>query len=196
MACLYRVKEPAALLQPQPTESTQPTRRLEISAVLLLALGVLALVSLFSSAAGIVGTWIASGLRYTFGSLSIVPPIMLIVHALLSLRYGRRVHYTRKALAVVSLYVVALCTVHLFSHQPANLSQVWSVGSQTTGGGVLGGLLSYVFLRAVGPGGSWVLLAAWFITSLIFLTETSVSRFVARIFRVVGNLFRGLFLGW
>lgn len=184
------------MYEPNSAGQGPPSRRFEISAVILTALGALALVSLLSDAAGIIGTWLSVLLRYLFGQLAIVPPIMLIVHALLSLRYGAHVQYTRRALAAVSLYFVALVVIHMVAGQPLTLATVGSYSAVHPGGGVLGGIISTLLIRAVGRSGSWVVIAAWTAISAILISDTPLSRYLAKISAVLARLVKGLALGW
>lgn len=186
------------MLQPNHAGAETPTRRFEISAILLTAFGALALVSLFSDAAGIIGTWLSLTLRYLFGQLAMVPPTMLILHAILSLRYGRHVQYTRKAYAVVSLYVVSLFTIHLIVGEPLvmSIANVRALSATEPGGGLLGALGSFILVRTVGDNGSWVVIIAWALTSAVLLSNTPLSHFVAGCFSFVGRIGRGLMLGW
>lgn len=184
------------MYEPNPAGQGPPSRRFEISAIILTALGALALVSLLSDAAGIVGTWLSVLLRYLFGQLAIVPPLMLIIHALLSLRYGAHVQYTRRALAVVSLYFVALVVIHLVVGDAITLSTIGSFSAVRPGGGILGGVISTLLVRAVGRSGSWVVIAAWTAISVILISDTPLSRYLSKISEVLARIVRGLALGW
>lgn len=184
------------MFEPKSAGQGPPSRRFEISAVLLTAVGALALVSLLSDAAGIIGTWLSVFLRFMFGQLAMVPPIMLIVHALLSLRYGQHVHYTRRALAVVSVYFAALVIIHLVVGDPVALSSLGSFSASQPGGGIVGGLVANLLIRAVGRAGSWVVMAAWLTISGILISDTPLSRFLSRAFAVLAKLGQGLVLGW
>ena len=184
------------MFEPSSAGQGPPSRRFEISAVILTALGALALVSLLSDAAGIIGTWLSVFLRYLFGQLAVVPPVMLIVHALLSLRYGAHVQYTRRALAVVSLYFVALTVMHLVAGEILTFQAIGAFSANSPGGGILGAIIATVLVRAVGRGGSWIVIAAWTAISAILISETPLSRFLARVFGVLARLGKGLALGW
>lgn len=186
------------MLEPTPAGPENPSRRFEISAIVIIAIGALCLVSLLSDAAGIIGTWLSALLRYVFGSLAVVPPIMLIVHALLSLRAGKRVQYSLKAYAVVSLYLAALCVAHLLVGEPLSMSiaGVRSFSAQDPGGGIIGAFMSTVLIRAVGRAGSWVVIMAWVLISGILLSNTPLSLFVASVFTFLGRIGKGLALGW
>src|SRR5690606_21983748 len=47
-----------------------------------------------------------------------------------------------------------------------------------------------------GRGGSWIVIAAWTAISAILISETPLSRFLARVFGVLARLGKGLALGW
>lgn len=186
------------MFDPNSAGQQPPSRRFEISAIILIAFGALALVSLLSDAAGIIGTWLSLILRYFFGQLAMVPPIMLIGHGLFSLRQGHHIHYNRRAIAVVSLYAVCLVTMHLLVGTPVSLSigSLRAFSAFDPGGGILGGITSYLLVRAVGRSGSWVVISAWTLISAILISNTPLSRFLANVFGVVGRIARGLLLGW
>lgn len=156
------------------------------------------MVSLFSDAAGIIGTWLSLTLRYLFGQLAVVPPLMLIIHALLSLRYGHHVHYTRRAVAILSLFVAALTVAHLLLGQPITLSLVdlRRFSAEDPGGGILGALIAHVLVRAVGRSGSWVVIVAWALISGVLISNTPLSRFVASVAQFLARVLRGIGVGW
>lgn len=180
-----------------PAEPSGPSRRFEIAAILVIAGAVLALVSLYSDAAGVIGNLIAQFLRYMFGQLAAAPSVLIIAWAIASFRRRDQGVSSRKLLAVGGLYAIALAAFHLAAGEPVppRFDALRSFSSATPGGGVIGGLTSFALVAAFGRNGSVVVLIAATLSFVILYMDSPFARFIERVMSLIARLIRSVFLG-
>lgn len=129
-----------------------------------------------NGAVGLVGGFIAR-VFYTFGGEArYILPIMigLLGFKIIVQAKPRHNHYFNGGLVLMFLSVVAACHLSYAIAYPPGA--VLRLGWGGIGGGIIGALISIVLVRAFGATGSYILLAASLIISLICITKASLDK--------------------
>lgn len=163
----------------------------EIVGLLLLALGVLILLSFyFESSIGVFGTFIRSFLLGVLGVPAFIIPPVIIVYAVFMIFkrddkiFNLRMLYTAFLLIIISSL---LQTGSYDSKEFVNRDVYDSVlkfyndGKVLQGGGVAGGLISLPFLKMFQVLGTIIILTTLAIIDIILLTNISIANFVRRV---------------
>ena len=161
---------------------------LEISGILMLALGILMLLSFyFVDSIGLFGNFIKDVLLGLFGFPAFLIPPALIAFAvyLIINRNSINLKNTLIYSAILFVLVSSLIQCMLYrSEDYYNLSPLKCVeklyldGAGLTGGGVLGGIISIPFLLAFQKLGTMIILTALALVDIILLTNSSIANFL------------------
>ena len=172
-------------------DNNENKHRHEIYGILILALGILMLLSFyFENSIGLFGTFIR---EISLGSLGLpaflIPPVIVLYSVFLIKKHEEndvkgRIIYT----ALLFLLVSALIqTGHYRPEDYNNLDPVKSIakfysdGIGLSGGGVLGGIVSLPFLLTFRVLGTIIILTALSLINIILLTNTSIANFISNI---------------
>jgi S-DNA-T family DNA segregation ATPase FtsK/SpoIIIE len=165
---------------PQKTERTPPRGLwFEVTGVLCLAVGVLLFYNAMRPAPdGFLPQLGVNVLRWVFGIGSYVVPLLLCV--LGGVLVLRRHHTNLRAFwrGIAVGLPVLLTAVHL--RVPVG-HEFWSREILHANGGAIGGLFALLLRRSVGEIGAMIVLVAFSLVALLFLTEISLSEIVQRI---------------
>lgn len=181
------------MLERMPADPSGSSRKIEITTILVIGAAVLALVSLHSSAAGAVGTWIADVLRYLFGQLASVPPILSAVITILAIRRVERPGLVRKLWAVAILFFAVMFAWHLMAGQrlPFSWTELREWDPQQPGAGVLGGWASYLLESAFGVAGAYVVVVVIALISVVLYLDAPLFRSLRKAVEGVVGFIRG-----
>jgi len=143
----------------------------EIIGVVLMALGVLGIVSLLSQPSGLVSDFAVRVLKSIAGEGCFFFPILLILAGgrLVRRRGGSAV--SQRMYGVMLLFLTALTFIHLI----IPLEDSFKAGVAGDGGGMLGALLSYIFRKSFGIVGTYIILITAGLVALLLLTNLSLA---------------------
>ncbi len=159
----------------------------EIQGILVLALGILMLMSFyFKNSIGMFGTFIR---ETSLGMLGIpaflIPPIVILYGVLLIFAH-EKLNLQRKPIYVLVLFILVSALIQTGNYKPEHyngltpfkaLEMFYTDGASLMGGGVLGGLLSLPFLVTFHVPGTIIILMALSLVDIILLTNKSISAF-------------------
>lgn len=176
------------------------SRKREIFGIMLFAISMLALVSLYVQTTGWFDFKIKSWLEMLFGNLAPVFGVIGIIGSLNIVRGTHRPLNARRQVGYVLLLLVSFTIYHLFTvyhgqgyQLPPSLSEEIAFAKLGSGAGVLGALLMVLFLTAFGVLGSYIILASLLLIGIILVFSIS---FIG-IFRVLLNFVKRLIhKGW
>lgn len=174
--------------------------RNEILGLILFAFGVLALFSfLFSKSMGVFGKAITSMLLGFLGVPAFLVPVVLIVYGVAMIfkkdshNFKLRVIY----LGVLILLVSCFWQVAEFKYDDyagrafyTSLSEFYTQGTQISGGGLLGGLVTLPFLMTFQILGTIIILTTISIIDIILLTNVSMAAFLSNASAFLSRKFR------
>jgi S-DNA-T family DNA segregation ATPase FtsK/SpoIIIE len=148
-----------------------PQRKKDLIGLLLIALGLFTIISIFSTRQGLLGSAWLNFLGWFFGwGLYLVPLALLGIGTRLLLRnMTERLPRLEpeQLLGIALLFILLLIIMHALTGA-RTLDDALAVAGDNRGGGALGGLLLALILRGLGTGGTLVLLAAWVLISITF----------------------------
>ncbi|HOV78699.1 MAG TPA: DNA translocase FtsK 4TM domain-containing protein [Bacillota bacterium] len=141
----------------------------EILGIILVSLGILAIVCLFSPSSGIVSEFVDRILKSIAGEGRYIFPVILVMTGVRFASRRSRTKINERMYGAMLLFLVALAFLHLVV--PVNDS--FKAGLAGDGGGLLGALVSFVFLKSFGLFGTYVILVTALIVSILLLTNVS-----------------------
>ncbi|MFZ5966531.1 MAG: DNA translocase FtsK [Bacillota bacterium] len=156
----------------------------EIISLIIIAIGILILISLQSESTGELGKLVKYVLMGLLSTTSVVLPYLIILFGIFSLA-GKVIFLEKKAgISLVFIYVgyIMLNSIYHIDYIPEsvlnfhNLVLVFNQGVEGLGGGLLGTFLAYWSLKFVGIYGSYILIITMMIVSFILLTGISIVR--------------------
>jgi S-DNA-T family DNA segregation ATPase FtsK/SpoIIIE len=156
----------------------------EILGISLVALAILGLVSLLSPSNGLISEFFYRVLKSLAGEGRYLLPVLLALIGGRLVYKRERAKFTPRMIGVLIVFFVILT----FLHQIIPLSDSFKAGAAGDGGGLIGGLFSYLFRRSFGTPGAYVILTTATLVALLLLTNLSFSA-------MAGGLYQKLIAG-
>ena len=175
--------------------SSLTPRQREIWGILLITFGILALVSLHTQTAGILGESIRSGLRFMFGQVAEIFIGLLFWFSIQIIRGTKRKGTFRKILGfclVLFSFITFFHTVVIYRgyQLPPSLTEEIKEASSGSGSGVLGAILMTAVLTAFGFPSSYIVLISVFLIGLILYIDISLIGLIKYSWAQVINYFQ------
>ncbi len=180
-----------------PVKSTGHKHHHEINGILMLALGILMLLSFyFVNSIGLFGSFIRDVSLGLFGFPAFLIPPALIVFSLYLIIKQNDIILSAKILYSAVLFVLVSALIQTMLYKPEdyynltplkNLEKFYLDGAGLTGGGVFGGLISIPIMLVFQKLGTIIILTALSLIDIILLTNSSIANFIFNL--------RGLFAG-
>jgi S-DNA-T family DNA segregation ATPase FtsK/SpoIIIE len=145
---------------------SRPQLRRELAGIALMALGVLALLALYSTAVGPVGQFFDRVLHHLLGRAAPVIPIVVILLGIVSIAGGQAVETAPRSLGLL-LFILLLPSL---AHLSIPAEQLFAEAQLQQGGGLLGAAVCWALGRAFGPLGRGVILSAVGLAAGVLLT--------------------------
>jgi len=168
--------------------------RYEILGLALAAVAVLTLLSLYSSSVGVVGNLVGRGCRILTGEGAFLLPLLAGYWGFKLLKERNPAKYPGKIYGSLVGLLVFVTTLHLVLVSPeGSFRTVVGAGLDGDGGGVLGGVLSWILFQCFGMIGSGIVLLATGLAAVTLFTELPVSAVGKRLGLSLAGGLRG---GW
>lgn len=165
-------------------------RKLDILGIFLSALGLITLLSLFSTNhSGAVKAWMDLQKQAVGVGMYFVPIALLAVGLWLILRkFGDRLPKVdpEQVVGAIMLYVALIVSAHFLAAPRAEALYAPDIIQGGSGGGVIAAVILEALYAALGRLGTFILLVAWWIVSIVF----SAGKSVPEIIEIVGRLAR------
>lgn len=147
----------------------------EIIGVAIVLVGILATISLFSAKTGIIGFILKNILFTFFGFGAYVFPILIIISGLL-LNFNKTTNNkVQKIIHLFTIFLVFIAFIHIKGYGSSgfsiNLSNVLNLSKEGLGGGILGSILAYIFLKLFGTVGSYIIFSFILLITIFSLTN-------------------------
>ncbi|HEX9061612.1 MAG TPA: DNA translocase FtsK 4TM domain-containing protein [Clostridia bacterium] len=173
----------------------------EIIGIIVIAVGILSLLSVYLKSAGVFGTYIAMFIKGLLGLPAfLVPPFVIAYGIFIILRKDDN-EFKIKSFYTVTLLILVSALIQSGSYDSKeyinrqlldSISKFYHDGANLYGGGVLGGLLSLPFLTFFQVPGTVVILTAMAIIDIILLTNVSLASILLKIKSVFAAIFEWL----
>ena len=167
----------------------------EIQGILVLALGVLILLSFYiKNSIGQFGMFIRDASLGIFGLPAFLMPPLIILYGVLLIAAYDKIDLKKKPLYVFIMFALVSALIQTGSYKPESytgltpvkaLGRFYNEGTALAGGGVIGGLISLPFLVTFQVPGTIIILTALSLIDIILLTNKSIADF----FRNIRSLF-------
>ncbi len=165
--------------------------RNEILGLILFAFGILSQFSfIFKNSMGVFGKGVTNLLLGFLGVTAYICPMILIVYGV-AMIFKKNSHIFNLRIIYFSILVILLSAfiqVAIFDYSEyegrkffISLSNFYTQGSQSIGGGVIGGLLSLPFLMTFQVLGTIIILTTISIIDIILLTNVSMAAFLRKV---------------
>ncbi len=175
---------------PVPPSGMSLDRKLDIFGIVLVVVGLLSLLSLFSAdQSTVMKAWLNLLSQLAGDGRYGLPVALIVVGGWIVLRkFGDKLPKVEfeRLLGVVLLYLALLVTLHVIA--APTRPEILPAASAGVGGGYIGGILQSVLFDALGPLGTGVLLVAWWLIAIVFTLGLSVPEIVMLIANNVRRL--------
>lgn len=168
----------------------------EIQGILILALGVLMLLSFYvKDSIGLFGMFIRETSLGLLGLPAFLIPPVIILYAAVLIFTHEKFDFHNKALYIFFLFLLVSAMIQTGHYRPEDyngltpikaLEYFYEDGKSLVGGGVLGGIISLPFLVTFRVLGTIIILTAISLVDIILLTNSSISSF----FKNISSLFK------
>lgn len=169
----------------------------EIQGILVLALGVLMLLSFYiKNSIGRFGMFIREASLGILGIPAFLIPPLIILYGVLLIAAYNKIYLKKKPLYVFILFALVSALIQTGSYDPEGFSGITPLkalerfyleGAALSGGGVIGGLISLPFLVTFQVPGTIIILTALSLIDIILLTNKSIADFFRNIRSLVSK---------
>ncbi len=174
----------------------------EIIGILIVAIGLLSLLSMYNKSTGFIGEIIKKYSIIIAGLGGYVFPFMILLLGFLFIT--NRIEYIKKTISIIITYIGFLTILDIvylpfleglsfFDRVKLSVdinNSIISSGEIATGGGVVGSIFSYVFLSLFGTIGSYVVIAAIILISFLLFTNISIIEVAKSTFKRIASLIK------
>lgn len=168
-------------------------KRIEVSGLILIALGIFLFVSNFTASAGAVGKWLYNALFGIVGFAGYVVPLLLVALGFYIMLRGRRSIGWRNALVWSFFFLCTVALVHVIMHRGELANPTGDFYNDYfaftgnafdhgyAGGGWLGGTFVFLLSALIGPVGAIIVLILLLLVILVLKTGFSVRKLTAKV---------------
>jgi len=142
----------------------------EIYGLLVVALGIFCLVSLFSDAVGLIGNFCYRILHALAGQGAYAIPICLVYYGINIMRQRKGIFFDNRTIGLLLLLLIIATFIHLQLNEESLLKQALA----GEGGGILGGVCAWFLLKCFARTGSYIVLTTATVIVLLLLTDRSI----------------------
>ncbi|MFY9177722.1 MAG: DNA translocase FtsK [Caldicoprobacterales bacterium] len=155
----------------------------ELIGIFVIGLGFFALLSIYTSSAGIIGVYFDRILKGLFGIIAYIMPLFIVlVGALTIMTYYKKINKAKLALTMFSV-VLIFQLIHLFYIDDLDKTGLWpfivdsyNKGIEICGAGALFSPLVYVIYKLFGFLGGYLFLIVLFLIDILLLTNLSLKQ--------------------
>lgn len=163
----------------------------EICGIALVALGLLGIVCLFSPDSGLLSQFVDNVLKSVAGEGRYILPVLLVVIGVRLVQKRGRAGLSERMYGIILLFLVILTFLHLV----IPVEDSFKAGARGDGGGMLGAVFCYIFRKSFGIAGTYIILIAGGLISLLLLTNLSIVALVKGLSGKTGDIFKKGSLG-
>lgn len=172
----------------------------EIFGILLLALGIISLLSFYyRNSVGVFGEYLKELLLGIFGLPAFIIPPVIIAYAIFMIFRKDSAKFNIRILYAFILLILASSLIHTGYYDPEKyenlntiqcISKFFREGIELSGGGVFGGIISAPFIGAFRVLGAVIIITALSIVDIILLTNVSIANFIRNLKDFFFTLFK------
>ncbi len=146
----------------------------EIVLLFVIVFGILALLSLFGLC-GVFGEGLSYFLFGTIGIMAFIFPVYFVIATGLYLSNQKNKELRRKIIYSVGLFWSLCGMIQWFANDGTSMSDIYYIcGENHSGGGVLGGLLSFQLGKVMGRAGTFIIILALFLVFFMLFSRKMI----------------------
>jgi len=172
-------------------------RKDELLGLFLITFAAVSIFAVFSSSAGIIGNKISSAYYYLVGSGSYLLPFLFVYWGIQMIR-SKKIKISQRFIGFIIIFITIISIIDLNNIQNAGL-----ISSNVSGGGIIGGSISFFLVKLFSLSGSYIILSALMLIGLllffdlflhnIFQNIKSILINIKKAFQIFGAKFRNSF---
>ena len=172
----------------KPTKSIKNTIKWEIYGIILICVGVLGILSIYTNKVGVIGIFLNINLKGFSGVTAVILPIFIIIYGIYVIYHKKNFEFTPSILGILIVFVVIVLFVHTSLHIKLNdevfldrLKQSAKYGVAGLGGGILGETGLTLLFGVFGVVGSYILMCFLLVIGIILSTGFSITEFANKL---------------
>ncbi|MGE4282210.1 MAG: DNA translocase FtsK 4TM domain-containing protein [Clostridia bacterium] len=180
--------------------SSKNHMNVEITALFVIALGLLMGVSFYSKAAGFFGDMLKTIFMGLLGYLVYVIPLLVISYGIHYIIRKGNITNKFRYLLTAGLLIILSAVIHIFSRQEADqltlhesIKLFYNNGIQGKSGGVVGGLIAEPVINMFGVSGAFIIFITLIIVFILIITEVSLFKVLSFVAKAIKKSLHTLF---
>ncbi|WP_353622078.1 DNA translocase FtsK 4TM domain-containing protein [Halocella sp. SP3-1] len=173
------------LVQDELDMETIEKRKNEILGILMIAFGILSVISLFTSTTGIVGEKLSNSYNFFFGQGAFIIPLIFILWGITLIRFkGLRIN--TRLLGFIICFITLLTLIHtrLYPRFPLDYALMGY------GGGLLGGGISWISIQLFGLIGTYIILFSFMLIGFLLWFNILLLSLIQKFKNLISAYFR------
>lgn len=174
----------------------------EIIGIIIISFGILSLVSMYNNSTGYIGIFMKKRIFQLMGFGGYIVPYIILIIGILFLLNRFKFYSNKKTSSIITIFItyLILLDIYIFSNYSDLdfLSKVRvssAFGMDGSGGGIIGSIFSYAFLKLFGVIGSYIILVSIILISCLLITNKSIVSVMKNISKFLMNTFKNSFEG-
>jgi DNA segregation ATPase FtsK/SpoIIIE, S-DNA-T family len=147
----------------------------EIVGIIIISFGILLLLSLFSNKTGVIGSFLKNALLLLMGFGGYIFPLIILAIGLLLILNKLNIEDDKKSIFLIIIFICFITIIDIKNIKAdsfkSKIKLVFEYSQLGYGGGIIGGLLGYVFFKLFGSLGSYIILSIISFIFFLLLTE-------------------------
>jgi S-DNA-T family DNA segregation ATPase FtsK/SpoIIIE len=176
----------------------------EIIGIAILAFSVLSLFSMYSNSTGVVGAFIKEKFNEIAGFGGFIIPYIILIIGVLFILNRLKLNESKKSVLLILVFVCFLTLIHIsyLSKLDETASKLnffnliessIEFGKLGNGGGLIGAIVSFLFLKLFGFIGSYIVIATILLIAFLLLTNVSIISILKKISRFILSISKNSF---
>ncbi|QTL98359.1 DNA translocase FtsK [Iocasia frigidifontis] len=173
------------LVQDELDMETIEKRKNEILGILMIAFGILSVISLFTSTTGIVGEKLSNSYNFFFGQGAFIIPLIFILWGITLIRF-KGLKINSRLLGFIICFITLLTLIHtrLYPRFPLDYALMGY------GGGLLGGGISWISIQLFGLIGTYIILFSFMLIGFLLWFNILLLSLIQKFKNLISAYFR------
>lgn len=147
----------------------------DIIGIIIISIGILSLLSLFSNKTGVVGNLLKNVFLTLMGFAGYVFPLIIIFIGFCFILSKSNIENDRKSIYLLLIFLcfIIILDIKLFKNDSftERMNLAFSYSQKGLGGGLIGGFLGFIFFKLFGTLGSYIILSIVVFVNFLLITE-------------------------
>ncbi len=140
-------------------------RKDELLGLFLITFAAVSIFAVFSSSAGIIGNKISSAYYYLVGSGSYLLPFLFVYWGIQMIR-SKKIKISQRFIGFIIIFITIISIIDINNIQNASI-----ISSSLSGGGIIGGSISFFLIKLFSLSGSYIILSALMLIGLLLFFD-------------------------